>query len=138
MKKGLNIGLLLDICGILYDGDQLVKLEKLIEDFLHPDNDETTQLDTSDKDDHDTFNEEAKDLNCDYLGTKFKLEGKSDDFLCKNKEKSISDQKLNCDDVRSKKIQVQSKKNTSSFKASVQNLCQHCGKVFETPDQLRF
>ena len=34
MNKPLNISLLLDICGIIYTEEQIIKLQKLLEDLL--------------------------------------------------------------------------------------------------------
>ena len=54
MKKELNIGLLLDVCGISYTEDQLIKLEKLIEDLLHdhrPNNVDISKIENHEKDD---------------------------------------------------------------------------------------
>ena len=157
MKKELNIGLLLDVCGISYTEDQLIKLEKLIEDLLHdhrPNNVDISKIENHEKNDLlDTFEEEAKDFICGSVETKsIKLEekivkkcskqyeSKNSLNVCETHEKSTSEQKQKCDVIQNnhtteKTLKIKNKKKNSESK--VPNLCQHCGKVFETPDQLR-
>ena len=156
MKKELNIGLLLDVCGISYTEDQLIKLEKLIEDLLHdhrPNNVDISKIENHEKDDIlDTFEEEAKGIIFEETKT-IKLEeklvkkcnkqyeSKNSLNVCESHEKSTSEQKQKCDIIQNnhtteKTLKIKNKKKNSESK--VPNLCQHCGKVFETPDQLRF
>ena len=154
MKKELNIGLLLDVCGILYTEDQLIKLEKLIEDLL-PNNVDISKIENHEKGDLlDTFEEEAKGFICESVETKtIKLEekivkkctkqyeSKNSLNVCETHEKSTSEQKQKCDVIQNintteKTLKIKNKKK--NCKSKVPNLCQHCGKVFETPDQLRF
>ena len=156
MKKELNIGLLLDVCGISYTENQLIKLEKLIEDLLHDhrtNNVDISKIENHEKDDLlDTFEEEAKGFIFESVETKtIKLEeklvkkcskqyeSKNSLNVCETHEKSTSEQK--CDVIQNnltteKTLKIKSKKK--NCKSKVPNLCQHCGKVFETPDQLRF
>ena len=63
----MNIGILLDMCGIFYTEDQLMKLEKLIENFIQklvgPKNYEiveNSEIQTDD-DQNDDFKEESVD-----------------------------------------------------------------------------
>ena len=156
MKKELNIGLLLDVCGISYTEDQLIKLEKLIEDLLHdhrPNNVDISKIENHEKDDLlDTFEVEAKGFICEETKT-IKLEeklvkkctkqyeSKNSLNVCETHEKSTSEQKQKCENIQNshtteKTLKIKNKKNNCESK--VPNLCQHCGKVFETPDQLRF
>ena len=157
MKKELNIGLLLDVCGISYTEDQLIKLEKLIEDLLHdhrPNNVDISKIENHEKDDLlDTFEVEAKGFICESVETKTikleekivkkctkKYESKNLSNVCETHEKSTSEQKQKCDVIQNnlttgKSLKIKNKKNCIP---KVPNLCQHCGKVFETPDQLRF
>ena len=159
MKKELNIGLLLDVCGISYTENQLIKLEKLIEDLLHdhrPNNVDISKMENHEKlgDLLDTSEVEAQGFICESVETKtIKLEEKivkkctkqyeSKNSLndCETHEKSTSEQKQKCDVIQNnltteKTLKIKSKKK--NCKSKVPNLCQHCGKVFETPDQLRF
>ena len=154
MKKELNIGLLLDVCGISYTEDQLIKLEKLIEDLLHdhrPNNVDISKIENHEKDDLlDTFEVEAKGFICEETKT-IKLEeklvkkctkqyeSKNSLNVCVTHEKSTSEQKrenIQNSHTTGKTLQIKNKKKNCISK--VPNLCQHCGKVFETPDQLRF
>ena len=102
MKKLLNIGLLLEVCGIVYTSEQLDKLEKLLEDIsdykCSRDNEET-ELDPDDIPKPEIKIEETEDVN---------------GFKCQN-----------------------SFNKSSNNEKKLKNLCQHCGKVFSTPDQLR-
>ena len=162
MKKELNIGLLLDVCGISYTEDQLIKLEKLIEDLLHdgydhrPNNVDISKMENHEKlgDLLDTSEVEAQGFICESVETKnIKLEekivkkctkqyeSKNSLNVCESHEKSTSEQKQKCDIIQNnltteKTLKIKSKKKNCESK--VPNLCQHCGKVFETPDQLRF
>ena len=153
MKKELNIKLLLDICGISYTQDQLIKLEKLIENFTQSNNKEIS------KDIADNYNslEDSKDVKYEIIkDTKDKLEEKyvkdSDvkkcDTQCTTKilsnqhdcdtHKKSTKQCQNCQrKFVSEKALIKHQKNVQSCETKVTNLCQHCGKVFETADQLR-
>ena len=73
MKKELNIKLLLDICGISYTQDQLIKLEKLIENFT-----QSKHIEIS-KDIAENYNssEDSKDVKYEIIkDTKDELEEK--------------------------------------------------------------
>jgi hypothetical protein len=158
MKKELNIGLLLDVCGVSYTEDQLIKLEKLIEDLLHdhrPNNVDISKIENHEKDDLlDTLEDEAKGFICESVEIKtIKLEeklvkkctkqykSKNSLNVCETHTKSTSEQKQKFENIQNKHttektLKIKSKKK--NCKSKVPNLCQHCGNVFETPDQLRF
>ena len=62
----MNIGILLDMCGIFYTEEQLMKLEKLIEKLVGSknydivENHENSEIQTDD-DQNDDFKEESED-----------------------------------------------------------------------------
>ena len=153
MNKPLNISLLLDICGIIYTEEQIIKLQKLLEDLLQNKNLDIT------KDICEDF-EDSKDLFYGTTEVKIKTEEirNPNEFSCEKCEKKFATIKLLSQHVQSKheelakvskkcdKCQKKFKseralqthrKNIKNCESTVPNLCQHCGKVFETADQLR-
>ena len=153
MKKDLNIKLLLDICGISYTEDQLIKLEKLIEDFTQYKHNEISKDSTENynssedskevkyeniKDTRDKLEEkELKDSDVKKCDTKFTTKILSNQHDCDTHKKSTKQCQSCQRKFVSEKALIKHRKNVQSCEKIVPNLCQHCGKVFETADQLR-
>ena len=112
MKRStLNIGLLLEVCGITYTIEQLEKLEKLIEDISDFKCSRENEVE-----DHE-FEPQQK----------IKIEEDDDEDL--------QSKKCNKTFKTEKAFTKHIKEDTCD--SSIENLCQHCGKVFASPDQLR-
>ena len=131
--QSMNIGILLDMCGIEYSQEQLEKLEKLIENLgIFPKIEETQEEKVSVK----VENNDHDDANNDVLDT---FHDEANDTLIEPvKSETIQEKSKNeCSNCHKVFKTVRMFKKHLAKKCDSHNLCQHCGKVFDSTEQLR-
>ena len=137
----VDIGILLDKCGINYTEEQLEKLEKLLENFgvfckietnFSQYGEELIKVEASIA--GETFSEVVQEISRDSLEI-FDLNNEDSNTEQDEIADNLGEQCSSCQ--KSFKSLRMLEKHIARGCCGTENLCQHCGKVFQKPEQLR-